>query len=744
MDTEFYLNLFELLKKNKWDELKNNIESAKDININIRDNNNNYLITYAVMYNNIDLVKLLIEKGCKIDVLDSEERTILYIPIKFLYNEMLEYLLEVNDTTIGVNITDIKDKTNRIALHYAIKMKNIFAIEQLLKYGSNLNIIDNNGYAAIHYAIFTRDKKILELILKYTENINIRCSTGETALHIATNLQLYEMCELLIKNKINLNIQDYTHEFTALHYATNLNSLKLLKLYIDNNGDINIQDVFGNTVLHYTIIENNYEILNYIINSEIINKTNFNLWNIDGKIPLHILLENYVESFDEYMSKLIEKSNLNIRDNEGNSCLMFLVNLKIYSQFKSILIKKKLDIYVKNKKDILLFEFLKESELNELIDLIVDSYIYRLKLSPDSWKNSWENICSKELDISIKEINEIKLKNKNVKTNEELGKACSNKIREGILANIESIRENRKTCNLQSYPVNKNKTCITISEGDKLNVCTFTGSTLDILIGLIYLLKKHSNICSTLTSEFVENKSLYSFYKSIGVLIGSKTEFLNFEMIWVNKKLYLINEFFDKISECKNKDANFIIIPLGIEMKEGSHANYIVYDLKKNTVERFEPHGSTTPPGLNYDPDLLDEILALKFKTFDEKIEYYSPKDFLPKIGFQMMDMMENKQKRIGDPGGFCALWSIWYIDMRMIYKDLHPKELVNLLIDTIKKQNVSVKNMIRNYALNIIKDRDEILDKAGLDINDWLNDQYIDTKIDEVIRYIKSIIVNL
>jgi hypothetical protein len=215
-------------------------------------------------------------------------------------------------------------------------------------------------------------------------------------------------------------------------------------------------------------------------------------------------------------------------------------------------------------------------------------------------------------------------------------------------------------------------------------------------------------------------------------------------MIWVNKKLYLINEFFDKISECKNKNSNFIVIPLGIEMKEGSHANYIVYDLNKNTVERFEPHGSTTPPGLNYDPDLLDEILALRFKSFDEKIEYYSPKDFLPKIGFQMMDMMENKQKRIGDPGGFCALWSIWYIDMRMIYKDLNPKELVNLLIDTIKKQNVSVKNMIRNYALNIIKDRDDILNKAGLDINDWLNDQYIDTQIDEVIRYIKSIIVNL
>jgi ankyrin repeat protein len=744
MDIEFYKELFELIKNNKWGQIEEKINSNKEINVNIRDGNNNYLVTYAVMYNSLDLVKLLIEKGCKIDVLDSEERSLLYIPIKFMYNDMLEYLLEINDNTIGINITDIKDKTNRIALHYAIKMKNIFAIEKLLKYGSNSNIIDNNGYSAIHYAIFTRDIKICELLLKYIDNINIRCSTGETALHIATNLQLNEICEILIKHKINPNIQDYTHEFTSLHYATNLNTLKLLKLYIENGGNVNIQDVFGNTVLHYAIIENNYEIINYLVNSDTYNKINFNLWNIDGKIPLHILLENYIENFDEYLSKIIEKSNLTLRESDGNSCFMYLVNLKIYNQYKTILVKKKLDIYIKNKKDVTLYEMLKESELKELIDLIVESYIYRLKLNPDSWKNEWENICSKDFDISNNDYKQILRKHKSIKNNDELEKACSNKIREGIITNIEQIKENRKTCNMESYPLNKNKVCITISEGEKLNVCTFTGSTLDILIGLIYLLKKHNNICSTLTTNFIENKNLYAFYKSIGIIIGTKTEFLNFEIIWINNKLYLVNEFIDKISECQDKKTNFIVIPLGIEMKEGSHANYIVYDLKNKTVERFEPHGSTTPPGLNYHPDLLDEMLETKFKSIDEKIKYYAPKDYLPKIGFQMMDITESKQRKIGDPGGFCALWALWYIDMRMIYNELKPKELVEILINSIKRQNISVKNMIRNYALNIIKDRDEILNKVGLDINDWLNDQYQDTQIDEVIKYIKSIINSL
>ena len=743
MDNEYYENLFDLMKKNKWDELIKQIESNKEINVNIRDENNNYLITYAVMYNKKDIIKILIDNGAKIDVLDSEDRTILYLPIKFLYNDILLYLLEINDNTIGVNITDIKDKTNKTALHYAIRNKNLFAIEQLLKYGSNPHIIDNNGYTALHYAIFTRNINICKMIIKYVNNINVRCSTGETSLHIATNLQLTDICELLIDNKIDPNIQDNTHEFTAMHYATNLNSLKLLKLYIDNGGDVNKQDVFGNTVLHYAIIENNYSIINYLINDKnLLLKLNYNLWNIDGKIPLHIMLENYVENFDEYLTKMIEKSNLSLRENNGNTCLMYLVNLKLYQQYKELLKTKRLDIYVKNKNDVLLFDGLKEKELDELIDLVIDSYMYRLHSSPYSWKSEWENICSRDFGEDFnknadmnKEIKNIF--NKNIKDNIILEKECKNKIKDNILKTIETIRETRKTCNLQSYPIKKNKVCITISEGEKLNVCTFTGSTLDILIGLIYLLKKHNNICSTLTTEFIENKNLYAFYKSIGIIIGSKTEFLNFEIIWVNKKIYLINEFFEKINECKSKNSNFIIIPLGIEMKEGSHANYIIYDLINKTVERFEPNGSTTPIGLNYDPDLLDEILESKFKSIDENIKYLSPKDYLPKIGFQMMDIID-KQKRIGDPGGFCALWSIWYIDMRMIYKDVPPKKIVDILINSIKKQNISVKNMIRNYAFTIIKERDEILNKVGLDINDWLNDQYTDKQIDDVINHIK------
>jgi len=227
-------------------------------------------------------------------------------------------------------------------------------------------------------------------------------------------------------------------------------------------------------------------------------------------------------------------------------------------------------------------------------------------------------------------------------------------------------------------------------------------------------------------------------------LINSDNKFINFEILWVNNKLYLISNFIDKITECIEHKYTFIIIPVGIEMPSGSHANYIIYDVKNNIVERFEPNGSTTPVGLNYNPELLDSILKQKFIDINPNIKYLKPQDYLPKVSFQMLDIMEHKNRKIGDPGGFCALWAIWYVDMRLTYNTIEPTELVFILINAIRTQNISVKNMIRNYAINIISDRDNILTKLNLDMNDWINDKYTTEDLDNIINELLIKIKNI
>ncbi len=737
-----YINLFKLIKKHNWDEFKNKINKIDpiDMDINMRDEQNEYLLSYCTLYNKLDIIKLLVDKGAKIDIVDNQDRSILYICIKYDYDDIIKYYINKNKDNIGINILDIKDRTQKIPLHYAIQSKNKTITKLLLEAGSNPNLSENNGYNALHLAIFTRDIDICKLVLKYIGNINLRCNTGETALHLACNLRLLEISKLLIDADISINIPDTVHEFTALHYIATTNQLDLFKYILDKKSDqinINSQDIFGNTPLHYAVMEENYGIVSQLIQ---LNNINLNLWNIDGKLALHIFLENYDDRNEDILEFMLEKTNLSLRDNNGNNCMFYIINLNLWKKYKKILEHKKIDLYAKNKSGVMVIDLIKDNDKDEFINLVTESYNNRLKIKPDLWTQEWENICSREFSNpdNIK-----KVLKKNVNNQEELTKECTKIIKKNLLDNIDKIKNGEKTCKLASFPLTKNKVCIRLSEGDNLSVCTFTGNTLDVLLGLLFLLSKHKNSCSTLSSDFIENKNIYNFYKSIGILMNSKSEFLNFEIVWINNKLYLIDNFFDKVKKCISAGAKFIIIPIGIEMTEGSHANYIIYDVSNKLTERFEPHGSTTPPGLNYNPELLDNILYSRFKEFDKDITYLRPKDYLPKVGFQLLDIYETKKKKIGDPGGFCALWAIWYVDMRLSYPELEPKRLVKKLIKSIRINNISVKNMIRNYAVNVIKSRDEILQAAKLDINNWINDEYTDVELDIVIDKIKEKISN-
>lgn len=734
-----YNKLFLFLKNNEWEDFKSYfnkiIKSNEIIDLNLRDDTNEYLLYYAILFNKLDLVKLLVENGAKIDIIDSEDRGILYLSIKYGYDKITEYLLEKNKDIIGINILDIKDRRKKIPLHYAIQKKKINIINKLLEHGSNPNISDIDGYNALHLSIFTRDIEIVKILIKHIGNINSRCLSGETSLHLAVNLRLTDIALLLIESGININIQDYNHEFNVLHYVATINQIQILKILLNKNININAQDVFGNTPLHYAFIEENYNIVSELIKYD---NLNYNLWNINGKIPLHIYFENYSNNNDEFLEKLIEKSNISIKDYNGNSCLFYIINLDLWKKFSHILINKKINIFSENKSGIKLIDLIKDKDRDEFINIVTKSYYNRLKLKPDLFEKEWENICSREFDKPIK------LNKKNIESKKGLDDECYDIIKKNLLENLNKFKSGEKICNLSSYPLTKNKLCIEISEGEPLSLCTFTGNTLDVLLGLIYLLKKHNNVCSTLTTDFIENQDIYDFYKSIGILMNNRSEFLNFEIVWVNFKLYLVDDFITKVKNCINSNAKYIIIPLGIELKEGSHANYIIYDVSRNIIERFEPHGSTIPPGLNYNPELLDKILYSRFKEINENIIYLKPSDYLPKISFQLLDILENKKKKIGDPGGFCALWAIWYVDMRILYNEVEPAKLVKKLIKSIKENNISVKNMIRNYAANVIKERDEILNSAKLDINDWINDDYNDSQINIIINNIKEKIINI
>lgn len=670
--------LITLFNEKKYDKIIEILENdnEKKINVNVQDENNNYLITYAVLLNDKKLFQKLIEHDARLDILDNDNRSLLFIGIKFGYYDIIEVLLN-NTNNIGVDVSDVKDIQGYVALHYAIIQKNIKIIEILLKHGSKINTQNNNGYGALHLAVITRNYDICKLILssEYTKNkinMNIKCNTGETALHIAVNLGLSNIVKLLLDYNIDPNIQENDNEYTALHYSIFIDNINIIKNIIENEANVNIQDIYGNTPLHYSIIENNYKSFLLLISDK---KINVNLVNLSGKTALHVALYN--ENI-EYVEHLLHYTNLNMQDNMGNTVLHLIIKLNLWKNYLNILSKKKLNNNLKNNDDYLPIDYINnEKDKNIYIDTLVDSYLHTLQtLTYKTWSNELENMCK----------------------NKENEKECKEKIRKTIL-----------TC---SYP-QKNPKCFKIEMYSTIDFCTFTGNILDVYVGMIFLLKKHEN---------------------------STTIYVIKELIWMDNNIVSPNSFSELFEDCLKNSKRFIIIPLGIVLEFGSHANYIIFDKKDMTFERFEPHGSSHPFGFDYNSNLLDSVLSEMFKKF----KYFSPKDFLPRIGLQILDVIEEKRKHIGDPSGFCAIWSIWYTDMRLTYYDMTRSKLINMIIKTMRREHISFKKMIRNYSQNITKIRDEILIQNNLTINDWLNEYYTTKQINDIFNDLRNKLYNL
>ena len=513
--------------------------------------------------------------------------------------------------------------------------------------------------------------------------------------------------------------------------------VEITKLLVDFGANPNHQDYMGNTIIHYAIINNHIEILDYIIDKynvrskktdvfveDINNKRTIssdhidpNIVNIEGLTITHLMLYNYREIYDTYLFKIIPFANLNYQDNTGNTILHIIAEYNLWDKFEPILNIKKLNIYIKNNEGKTVMDIVQLKEREKFLDMIIKSYFNYLKAYKNDWLLGWQNKCSGE---SYEEINQ---------------QECQKHIRNAIIKEKMSI------------PRKKNKKIITIDQYEIVQFSTFTGSLLDMLSGFKYLTKKYPEATSLFHTNQENTAELVKYNQSLGIQENKNQHIIHFEIRWIYQRIFLPPGFESIMANIINsKKYKYIIVPIGIILSNGNHSNGLFYDIENKMIERFEPHGSDYPSQFNYNPDLLDEILFKKMTNilssiYNENvtIKYYQPKNYLPKIGFQTLENTEiSVNKNIGDPNGFCTLWTIWYLDYRLKYINEKPQHIVKKLISEIKINNYSFRTIIRNYSKKITDLRDQYLAKIGRNINDYINNRL---KSDELKKLLVEIL---
>ena len=242
---------------------------------------------------------------------------------------------------------------------------------------------------------------------------------------------------------------------------------------------------------------------------------------------------------------------------------------------------------------------------------------------------------------------------------------------------------------------------IIIPIGVSTKVTKFDGSPWYSLIAMIYLSKKHKNDCIVIPKDnlfFPEKQS------EISLRWDEKKQKINVpENFWL---------YFNKC----NGNKRFIVFPFGFSCKEVSHANYIIYDTKKKTMERFEPYGDIKN-FINYKNikclmiDVDNELQKLFKEKFGQNYikKYYKPLDYMNKIGFQKLQESEINELKQTDPSGFCTGWCIWYTDLRLSNPFYDRKTLIKMAMEALKQQPQSLTTFIRNYCEFLVSIANEI-----------------------------------
>lgn len=239
------------------------------------------------------------------------------------------------------------------------------------------------------------------------------------------------------------------------------------------------------------------------------------------------------------------------------------------------------------------------------------------------------------------------------------------------------------------------------------------GHGFDILFGLLYLTKKYDNICFPLLYPNKQLKTMtFSMICKPMVKNAKKKEHYQIRFPLTSDTLA------NNIKLC-SKDNRFIALPAFIiydECEKVGHMNILLFDTNTMEVERFEPYGKNGYTKKEQKPfTWFDEYFKKWLKNTDLEYKYISTKN-CPSIGpqeleeIQLEENIKNMIEKETDIGGFCGVWGLLFLDLRLSYPELPTKDVMKILMKLIKENNKSIRNWIQNYSIFITNHRNNFI----------------------------------
>lgn len=291
-------------------------------------------IFWAAYKGNLDMMKYLVTKGAKTDIIDNHGYSLLNFAATTGQKDpkLYDFLIEN-----GANPLKEKNRNGANALLLLVPhLNSLSEATYFTKKGLSLTSVDNDNNGIFNYAVSKGNKELLQEIIKKGYLYNNLNNKGENPMFFATRgsrsgyhpLAYFQYLEKL---GITPNIKNNEGR-TPLHNLSYGNKdIATLQYFIDKGVDVNQADNEGNTALLNASRRNSLEVIKLLANKT----KNINTTNKEGYSALTRALRNN----PKVVKFILEKgADVSLIDNKGNNLAYYLIksyNPKNKEDFKS-------------------------------------------------------------------------------------------------------------------------------------------------------------------------------------------------------------------------------------------------------------------------------------------------------------------------------------------------------------------------------------------------------------------------
>jgi hypothetical protein len=241
----------------------------------------------------------------------------------------------------------------------------------------------------------------------------------------------------------------------------------------------------------------------------------------------------------------------------------------------------------------------------------------------------------------------------------------------------------------------------------------FAPTTILTGISNLYLIKKYGTNCfmygiNSRIGEFIHGGLIINFLNGqidSPISAGFLSEF-------ITKNLIQIQNFLNCVKKTNNQ---VIIIPLALIFSDGGHhANMLIYKRDLNTIEHFEPHGSSFSLDPSYGDKIRTILEALVYKINELNS---TPSTLFSNSLPNNISLVPSNEVCIRDRGlqaiqqelelfeiergQYCQMWSLLFAELALLNPTISSKDILDQIFILLDSKNGPefLSNVIRGYV---------------------------------------------